>query len=623
MKKLLCLLSILVICLFGFSQEEKIKLDQSKKLGVGIKSELFTAECLGVTNSQTADLKWLPILTNKAVGRVPKKGPDHELLAQMKAEKLLIKYPSGNYGGFNPDEADNKTTTPIMGNNWLGNVNNGSSPMDNSLAISNGGIIVSVANNTIEVDNSSGTLLYYDDLATWFNDPLISTVCDPVVIYDKLADRFIVFFQECSSNSSNSYLCIAFSQTNNPGSNAWYKYKITGNPLNNNCWFDYPKMAISNNELYITGNLFNNSGTFNQAVLYQIEKNDGYSGASISWQYWSSIAGSPFTLLPVSNGHGSSYGPGCYLVATSSSGSSNIKLYDLTDYITGSPSLDYYSVSTPAYSAAANANQQGTTCLLDNGDCRALSGFYLNGTIHFVFHSDIGSGWNGINYNRLNVTTLTNQSSTFGSVGNYDYSYPSIVSFTNSSTDKNVMIGFGRSSSSIYPEMRVVNCDNAMNWSASTLIKAGQGYVSYTSSTTERWGDYTGMTRKHNASNRSVWINGMYGTTSNNWNTWIAEIHDNEVTGISDYEKQEASRIYPNPIVESFVIEFDLTENTDLNISVYDMAGNLVVMLYNGQASAGHNLFSFNKGNLSVGSYILNIKSNDKILQSENIVIAN
>lgn len=610
-------------CYFGlsFGQEEKVKLDESKKLGSGIKSELFTAECLGVTNTQTADLKWLPTLTNKAVGRVPKKGPDHEILAQMKAEKLLTKYPGLNYTGYHIDEPQNKATTPILGNNWLGNINNGYSPMDNSIAVSNGGIIVSVANNTIEVDNSSGTLLYYDDLATWFDDPAISTVCDPVALYDRQADRFIVFFQECSGNSGNSYLCIAFSQTNNPGTGGWWKYKITGNPLNNNCWFDYPKMAISNNELYITGNLFTNSGTFNQAVLYQIEKNDGYSGASITWQYWSSIAGSPFTLLPVGHGHGNSYGPGCYLVATSSSGSSSIKLYDLTDYITGSPELNYYSVSTPAYSAAAPAAQLGTTCMLDNGDCRALSGFYLNGTIHFVFHSDIGSGWNGINYNRLNVTSLTNQSSEFGNVGNYDYCYPSIVSFTTETTDKNVMIGFGRSSSSIYPEIRVVNCDNAMNWSSSTLVKAGQGYVSFVSTTEERWGDYTGMARKHNASNRSIWLNGMYGTTSNDWNSWIAEIHDNEVTGVTEYGEQESAKIYPNPVVETFVIEFDLPQTTELNISLFDISGNLIVQLHNGTANAGHNIFSFNKGQLSVGTYLLTISTNEKTIINEKIVI--
>ncbi|MBK6820752.1 MAG: hypothetical protein IPG85_14685 [Bacteroidetes bacterium] len=53
----------------------------------------------------------------------------------------------------------------------------------------------------------------------------------------------------------------------------------------------------------------------------------------------------------------------------------------------------------------------------------------MNGKLHFTFHSDIGNGWNGINYNRLTVSSLTNQSTTFGLSGSYDYSYPSVASF--------------------------------------------------------------------------------------------------------------------------------------------------------------------------------------------------
>lgn len=166
-----------------------------------------------------------------------------------------------------------------------------------------------------------------------------------------------------------------------------------------------------------------------------------------------------------------------------------MQLYDLTDDMTASnEQLNYYSISTTAYSPAADAGQLGTTCLLDNGDCRMLSGFYLNGIVHFVFHSDIGNGWNGINYNRLTLSTSTNQSSVFGLSGTYDYSYPSLASYATTISDKSVMIGFGRSSSAIYPEVRVVNCDDAMNWSPSTLVKSSSTFVGNNSQIDERWG---------------------------------------------------------------------------------------------------------------------------------------
>lgn len=604
------------------AQEQKIMLDEGKKLGSAKKSQVFTLPCSGETNNISADLRWKPILIKKCVSLEPKL-PNEDLIKKIKEEKLISKLQQNKNNKAPLSELSSQTATPVVGINYWGNGNNGYSPMDNSIAISDGGIIVTVANTTIEIDNSTGANLYYNDLATFFNDPNITTTCDPVVLYDKPSDKFIFFFQECAGSSSNSYLCIAFSKTNNPATGGWWTYKLSGNPLNDNSWFDYPKIAISNNELYITGNLFYNDNTNNQAILYQINKVNGYAGANINWQYWSGISGSPFTLLPLSNGHGSSAGPGCYLVSTQSSGSSAINLYDLTDDMTASnEQLNYYSVSTTAYSPAGNASQLGTTCLLDNGDCRTLSGFYLNGIIHFVFHSDIGGGWNGINYNRLTLSTQTNQSSTFGLAGTYDCSYPSVSSYATSTTDKSVMIGFGRSGSSIYPEVRVVNCDNAMNWSNSTLVKGSISYVSQTSTTTERWGDFTGTARKNNSSTPSIWMNGMYGTSAHSWDTWVAEIHGT-ANGIGEDQLKNDFKLFPNPVVESFTVKFTLNENINLEINIFDVNGKIVKELYAGKGLQGNNVFSFNKANLTNGTYFLIIKNNSTIIKNEKIIIAN
>ena len=602
---------------------QKPIIDASTKLGSAIKSQEFILQRVGETNTISSDLKWLPTLTNKCIGR-QHRIPDQELIEKMKHEKTLLKQ-SAPLNKGNASENSMLSVSPVVGTNFLGNVNNGNSPLDNSIAISDGGWIVSVANTTIEFYNTSGVNTYYNTIPNFFNDNTITNTCDPVVIYDSGADRFIFFAQECAGNSANSFLLICFSKTNNPN-DGWWSYKLTGNPLNNNTWFDYPKLAVSTNELYISGNLFSNgtSGTFNQSILYQIEKTNGYAGGSINWQYWSGITGNPFTLLPVSSGHAQNYGPGCYLVSTTAGGASTINFYDLTDDMSAAnEQLNYYSVPTGSYAPSGDASQSGTSCLLDNGDCRAMSGFYLNGIIHFVFHSDIGGGWNGINYNRLNVSSKTNQSSTFGSVGNADYSYPSVVSYAKSPTDPTVMIGFGRSSSNIFPEVRVVNCDISMNWSNSALVKASSDYVSYSSTTKERWGDYTGTARKHNATNPSIWLNGMYGTSSNLWDTWIAEVHDNEVSIRENTKEDNKTKVYPNPVVETFLLEFELDKTMNLNIDVLDLNGKIVKQLYAGKGVQGINNFSFNKANLSSGTYFLVITNNSTIIKNEKIIITN
>lgn len=625
MKKIWLFVSICaVISTRSFSQNAiKPVLNTNDKDGTAQKSAEFTLVRSGESNTQSTDLKWLPILSNKCIGR-EHHIPDEEKIKKIIQENTLLKQQNTSLKNSVTQNAVT-TVTPAIGTNFLGNTNNGMSPMDNSMAISNGGWIVSVANTTIEFDDITGNNTYYNDIPTFFNDATITNVCDPVVIYDSGADRFIFFAQECAGNSSNSFLLIAFSKSNNPN-NGWWTYKLTGNPLNNSKWFDYPKLAVSNNELYITGNLFSNNpgGTFDQAILYQIQKNNGYSGGSISWQYWSGISGSPFTLLPVSNGQNGNYGPGCYLVASIPGGGSTVKLYDLTDDMTATnEQLNYYSVNTTAYSPAGSANQPGTSCLLDNGDCRTLSGFYLNGKVHFVFHSNAGSGWNGINYNRLDVTSKTNQSTMLGDPGNSDFSYPTVVSFANVPSDASVMIGYGRVSPSIYPEVRVVHCDNSMQWSTSTLVKGSSNYVSYTSTTKERWGDYTGSTRMHNSTNPSVWINGMFGNSANKWDTWVAEIHDGQV-GIKELNNTvKSGKVYPNPIVDNFTLEFQLEKSVKLDIEIVSSEGKMVKQLFKGNAHSGTNYFSFNKANLSAGTYYLVLREETNILKNEKIIINN
>ncbi|HLG33991.1 MAG TPA: T9SS type A sorting domain-containing protein, partial [Bacteroidia bacterium] len=281
------------------------------------------------------------------------------------------------------------------------------------------------------------------------------------------------------------------------------------------------------------------------------------------------------------------------------------------------------SIPTTTYYVGSNALQLGSSQGLDLRDIRMLSAFYLNGIVHCVFHSkDPSTPYNGINYNRIDVSAGTNQSSML-SLSGYDYSYPAIASFATTTTDKSVMIGFLRSGSSIYPQERVVNCDNGMVWSGSTLVKAGLGPVTgcyQANITANRWGDYTRIARKNNSSAPSVWMSAQYGEGTNSWATWIAEIHGGP-TGIAESAPENNLNLYPNPVSSNFVIEFTLPENTDLKISIIDAQGKLVKELFKGTAIQGENIFSFNKSNLSQGIYFLIIQNNKETIKNEKIIV--
>ncbi len=425
-----------------------------------------------------------------------------------------------------------KAITPILGSNFEATYMQYGTPPDNSMAISNGGIIVSANNDKIEYYNEQGQLLYGDYWDDFLNDnTLTSSIFDPKVIYDSGADRFVLVVLHGSSPSS-SKVVTCFSKTNNP-QDGWWVYKLSGNPLNDNSWLDFPSIGVSNDELFITGNLFKTNGSFNQAFIYQMNKADGYNGNTINFQSWSNLSNFPFnafTLSVASYGHQGNYGPGMYFVNNRSSGSDKVRLWHISNNIGGNPQISVSNISTSSYSVGADAAQQGTSDLLDVGDCRIQDAFLLGDYIHYVFSSDIGNGYSGINYNRLNYTNLTNVSKTIGLVNSHDYAYPSVASYSNSVNDKSVMIAFLRSSSNSFPEVRVVNCDDSFNFGSSVQVKAGETYVDVFAGN-ERWGDYVGIVRKHSNLSPTVWLCGSYGanlnfTYNHRYKAWIAEIRD-------------------------------------------------------------------------------------------------
>lgn len=614
---------ILLVCLIPanllFSQNGKADMsDINSKYPPthGSKSMKFSVPCNGFANNPGADLQWRTIVNPVAIIHETE---NNETVERLKAERLKIRLSMPQEKSASSENSGN-ATIPQIGANFNGNQCNGSSPLDNSVAISNGGIIISVSNTIIFYTDASGSNLYYNDLLTFIGDSQITGVCDPVVIYDAGADRFVFFCQVSPLSSTTSKLLIFFSKTNDPR-NGWHYYKVSGNPLNNACAFDYPKLAYSDNELYITGNLFQDSDKhFNQSVIYQFTKGPAYSGGTLSYAVWRDIDGNPFTLVPLSNGQQASYGPGCYLVSTSSSDASTFNFYDLTDDLsTGNAQLNHYTINTNAYKVAPNAAQPNTTVLLNTNDARTLGGFYLNKVVHFVFNSLDPSNSCGINYNRFDLNSSTNKSVVFYST-TADYCYPAVASSGINATDQSVLIGFQKVSSSVYPSIRVVECDNTMNFSSSVEVKAGDGYVYYTGDP-ERMGDYSGIYKKYNDSKPTCWMSGAFGGSDNKWGTWIAQIYDN-TNGIAAIEDHTSVNVYPNPVVDMFSLEFSLTDAAQLTVNIMDANGKLLKKLFEGKGYSGKNVLSFNKANLKPGIYFIVLTSNNQVLKNEKIIIA-
>lgn len=613
-----------------FAQNNNNENQQSKNEFYAKPSEKITVplfQSIDVRNKHGTDF-----FSHMISQEVIHESPDGLKIEKIKQEKAKLKYASSSeFKNNSPDSTETfnpLVITPQVGINYAGNQYNGLTPPDNTMAISDGGIVVSAVNSNIEFDTTTapGGSSYYHSIYYFLNDSTLqySILYDPRVIYDAGQDRFIVVVLY-GTQSAISTIIACFSKTNNPADGFW-TYKIPGNIISG-CWFDYPSIATSNNELFISGNEYYNAGIFNQAVVLQIDKMACYAGSPLNFIWWGSIQTGnltyAFSVKPVPFGGHGNYGPGIYLVSHDNSVYSEVELHHITDDMNNVPQFITYTPLSQPWSPAPDAQQLGTNILLSNGDNRILSAFYLDSIVHFVFHADHGGGYNGIVYNRLNVYTQNITTTTYGLNG-FDYSYPSVAHFGTSNFDRSVLICFLRSGPTIYPEVRVGSCDNSLLWSNSTLIHSGIHNVKIFGGAVERWGDYSGICFKKNLVMPEVWVAGCYGAADSTWHTWIAQVGDITV-GLDNTPKNDNSDIsvYPNPASDFFSIRFTIPKPQTIRVQLNDATGKTARILYDSWTPGGENIYTFNKKALPSGVYVITITSGNKTLASEKLIVSN
>ncbi|MCD4745357.1 MAG: T9SS type A sorting domain-containing protein [Bacteroidales bacterium] len=100
-----------------------------------------------------------------------------------------------------------------------------------------------------------------------------------------------------------------------------------------------------------------------------------------------------------------------------------------------------------------------------------------------------------------------------------------------------------------------------------------------------------------------------------------------EVTGIepgineiSDISSQ--IKVYPNPVTDLFSIDFNLNKRKKIEIYIIDINGKLVRLLYKDTANKGKSTITFNKEALNPGTYFIIIKTNQKNISNEKIIIS-
>lgn len=519
---------------------------------------------------------------------------------------------------------------PIIQNGYEGSAAGNSVPCDNTIAISNSGIVMSARNSNYMIyDSNTGTVLKVGPLKDFINNTPLSDF-DPKVIYDPIEDRFVLIFLLGNSTPS-TYIVTSFSETSDP-LGVWNTYFVPGDALSTGHWSDYPAISISEEELFITINLLVPGGSwqtsFHQTVIWQIDKSTGYNGdATLTSQIWDGIQEGGMNLRNLHPVKGGAWptGPNQYFVSNRNfaSESDSIYLVEVTNTMaSGTAAMNVSLINSSDNYYLSPSGRQSIPDSLATNDSRVLGAIYANDNIHFIqncmdtatgnsaiYHGIIeapGSGSPTVSGNVLSSTTK-------------DFGYPNITHLGSNPTDEKYVISFEFSSPVDSAGTACFYYEEG-DYSNFNLIKEGEGTLNILTGTSERWGDYTGLLQKYNEP-CAAWSVGTFAKSNNTYGAWITEIRSTasdcmNAVGINEPHSEINVGLFPNPVLDQLTIDFILEDSESITVSVFDLRGKLVKTVYKDETKKGNNRLTLATNIFNPGHYILSIGTSSGNLKS-------
>ena len=345
---------------------------------------------------------------------------------------------------------------------------------------------------------------------------------DPIVLYDKLAQRWI--FSQFSVSTTPYLQCIAVSTTSDAtGTYNRYSFQYSN-------FDDYPKMGVWPDAYYETFNMFAGGTTFVGADACAYNRSAmlaGTSATQVCFQQGTSVGG----LLP-SDLDGTTAPPAGSPNYMLYFGTNNLNLYKFhVDFTTPTnstftgPTVINVAAFSPLCGGGTCVPQPSTTQQLDSLADRLMYRLaYRNFGTHeslVVNHSVVAGSGGGIRWYEIqnpSGTPVVAQQSTFAPDSNYRW-----MGSVAMDQSGDLAVGYSVSSSALSPSIRFagrVPTDPSGTLESEINIVSGSG--SQTGSLS-RWGDYSAM-QVDPVDDCTFWFTEEYMKTTGsfNWNTRIA-----------------------------------------------------------------------------------------------------
>ncbi|MCB0685421.1 MAG: hypothetical protein KDC53_02815 [Saprospiraceae bacterium] len=399
--------------------------------------------------------------------------------------------------------------------------------------------LVNVVNKSIEWYTKTGTQQNSQSLQSFFS--AATGTFDPKVIYDSYSNRFVVVTLETigrddmMTGNDVSKIYVAVSKTGDPN-DGWWKSSINALTVISmvNSWADYPGLALDEEAIYLTANMFGFAdGAYNGVRLWIVPKGVGsggiYDGGALNESIYDPYSGGGIatTTQPAHTIGVIPANVGTYLLGYGglSNGTNEfVQCIRINNPLGMMPTfnlsyVDLGDLEDFSIGSFPNAPQMNSDSLISTGDRRLLNAVYRDGKIALCF-TYIGSGsnagqptahWAILDHAGGGSPTLLGQGDVGGediASGTYTF-YPSVA--MNASGD--LAIGFAASAPTIFPGAYYTGrnaADPAGATDAVKTLRAGVDYYERTfGSARNRWGDYT-ATVVDPQDDQSFWVYNEY-----------------------------------------------------------------------------------------------------------------
>lgn len=509
---------------------------------------------------------------------------------------------------------------------------------------------VGIKENTQRLGKNSSTHIgsFFQQLS-----PLTGTF-DPKVIYDQYDGRFVVVTLEATDVSdgdseNTSRILVAVSDNDNPNG-TWYYHAINSKTSISSIdhWADYPGLAVDNNAIYITSNMFefeDDGRDFGGVRLWIINKIPFYSGGSADVSVHNPYAAAGVSQFASTTQPAHMFGTppgnvGTYL--TYYQGLSN-GLSEFAGVITvadplGTPSFLNQlvfagNIDLTDSTSLPDAPQKDTTVTIEVNDRRTLNAVWRNNflwiTTTLLPVSGIDNGQTTAHWFKINTTVPASLAmSDQGNIGGEDIAPGTYTFFPSLAVNEtgDMVIGFSASAPTIYPGAYFAGrflTDPAGKVGASRVLREGLDYyIRMFGGERNRWGDYSGISVDPSDETK-FWVFNEYARTRGNlfsgedgrWGTAFGQVPIS-VVNVDDKNNPanlsfELFQNYPNPFNPVTNFEFRIADFGLISLKIFDLLGREVATLVNEEKAAGVYEVKFNADeyNLSSGVYFYQLKS--------------